>query len=296
MKRKKDLFIFIAIVVTAITLIVLGFMLDQNGRSTFVKSDDIPKYSPAWYIYLLEIGGAVLLLSAFGFLYSFLQTNYKIKKLNVKEMTVIGIFGGLSIVLYYFAKFNLPFFPPWLDIQFSDVPALLVSFMYGPISGSLVILLRFICKLPGTSTMGVGELADLLIGISLCITSGLIYRKKRTFKGAILAMLCGMVVATFVASIANWLILIPAYKVIAGFDQATLNFLLQKTIRPKMDIRYVNDDNFMIMYILWGVIPFNIFRYILVFVITLIVYKRLHKLIIRFAGDFNNQEIEEENQ
>ena len=293
-KNVRDLIIFIVICIIAFGLIITGFLLDQSGRRNFVKTEDVPKYITSWYVYFLEIFGAVMLLSSFGFLRSFLQANYKIKKMNVREMTVIGIFGSLSIVLYYFAKFNLPFFPPWLDIQFSDVPALLVTFMYGPVSGSLVILLRFICKLPGTSTMGVGELADLLIGVSLCITAGIIYKRNRKFKGAIIAMLVGMLVATAVASLANWLILIPAYKGLAGFNQAMLNGALQHVLFPTRDSIVINDNNFMIYYIFLGVIPFNIFRYILVFVVTIIVYKRLHKVVIRFAGDFNNQELNEE--
>ena len=274
---------------------MIGFLLDQNGRNSFVKTEAIPKYSPAWYIYILEIGGAVLFLSSFGFLYSYLQDNYKINKLNVRQMAVIGLFGSLSIVLYYFGKFHLPFFPPWLSIHFSDVPALLVSFMYGPISGSLVMIIRFICKLPGTSTMGVGELADLIIGVSLCISSGLLYKRNRDFKGAVFAMLFGMAVATVVALLVNWLILIPAYKGIARFSQEMLTSSMDAIVSNGRNV--VTDNNFMIYYLFVGVLPFNLFRYALIFVISLIVYKRLHKLIIRFAGRFNLEEelIEEEN-
>ena len=294
-KRKlKDLIVFVTIVIVGISLIVVGFILDQNGRNSFVKTDDIPKYLPAWYVYLLEFGGALLFLSSFGFLYSFLQENYHIKKLNVRQMSVIGIFSALSILLYYFAKFNLPFFPPWLDIQFSDVPALLVSFMFGPISGSLVIVVRFICKLPGTSTLGVGELADLLIGVSLCLTSGIIYKRNRKFKGAIVAMSLGMLIATVVAMLANWLILIPAYKGLAGFSQGMLTSMIDGIISGGKGV--VTDANFMIYYIFTGVLPFNLFRYVLVFIISLIIYKRIHKLIIRYAGRFNIEASDEEKE
>ena len=290
-KNVKDLFIFIVIIVIAIGLVVLGFILDQSARSSFVKSEAIPNYSPAWYIYILEIGGALLFLSSFGFLYSFLQDNYHIRKLNIRQMAVIGIFSSLSIVLYYFGKFKLPFFPPWFNIQFSDVPALLVSFMYGPISGSLVIAIRFICKLPGTSTMGVGELADLLIGVSLCLSSGLIYKRNRDFKGAVFAMLIGMVIATVVALFTNWLILIPAYKGIAHFSQGMLTSSMDAIVSQGKGV--VTDQNFMLYYIFVGVLPFNLFRYALVFIVSLVVYKRLHKIIIRFAGKFNEDEEEQ---
>ena len=291
-KNLKDLIIFTILVVIGVSLIVLGFVLDQNGRNSFVKTEDIPKYNPAWYIYLLEFGGALLFLSSFGFLHSYLQANYKLKKLNVREMTVIGIFSALSIVLYYFAKFNLPFFPPWLDIQFSDVPALLVSFMYGPVSGALVIGVRFICKLPGTSTMGVGELADLLIGVTLCLTAGLIYKKNRKFKGAILGMTFGMLAATLVALVANWLILIPAYKGIAGFSQGMLTSMIDGIISGGNNV--VTDNNFMAYYLFTGVLPFNLFRYILVFVISLVIYKRIHILIKRFTNEEEKEDKKEE--
>lgn len=292
-KNLKDLICFISLVVIGLSLIILGFVLDQGARNSFVKTESIPKYSPAWYIYILEFGGAILFLSSFGFLHSYLQANYKLKKLNVKEMTVIGIFSALSIVLYYFAKFNLPFFPPWLDIQFSDVPALLVSFMYGPVSGVLVIGVRFICKLPGTSTMGVGELADLLIGVSLCITAGLIYKHNRKFKGAILGMTFGMLLATIVAMISNWLILIPAYKGIAGFSQGMLTSMVDGIISGGAGV--VTDSNFMAYYIFTGVLPFNLFRYVLVFGISLIIYKRLHLLIKRFTNDEEKEDRKEES-
>jgi len=251
------------------------------------------KYQPAGYIYFLEIFGAALFLLSFGYLYAFLQIKFNLKKMTVKQMSVIAIFSALSVILYYFGKFNLPFFPSWLDIQFSDVPALLTSFMYGPASGVLIIIVRFFCKLPGTSTVGVGELADVLIGVTLCLVAGFFYKKHRTFKGAIIAMVLGMASATVMATVANWLILIPAYKEIAKFPQAALTGTMD-TILGGQGI--VTDANFMVYYLFIGVIPFNLFRYVLVFVITLILYKRLKMLIVHFVGDFNNKEANENKE
>ena len=253
----------------------------------YKEKDIMSKYHPAFYIYLLEIIGAAIFLLSFGYLYAFLEAKFNLKKMTIKQMSVIAIFGALSVILYYFAKFNLPIFPSWLDIQFSDVPALFASFMYGPVSGVLVIVVRFFCKLPGTSTVGVGELADLLIGITLCIISGLIYKKHRSIKGALCAMAIGMASATVVAVISNWLILIPAYKEIAGFPQVALTSTMDKLLGGK---GIVTDSNFMLYYLGVGVLPFNLFRYTLVFIITFILYKRLKKLICYFVGDFNKNE------
>ena len=286
----KYLIIFIIIAIIGVGLVVTGVVLDRIGATSFVPPADNPKakYSPGWYIYLLEIIGALVFLCSFGSLYYYLQNKFNLKKMTMKQMSVIAVFGALSVILYYFAKFKLPFFPSWLDIQFSDVPALLTSFMYGPWTGVLVIVVRFFCKLPGTSTVGVGELADLIIGVSLCITAGYIYKKHRSIKGALCGMAIGMAVATFMATISNWLILIPAYKGIAGFPQFALTGAMDTIISGGKGV--VTDDNFMAYYLFVGVIPFNLFRYTLVFIITLVLYKRLKMLIVYFVGDFNQQD------
>ncbi len=285
------LILFIVIVLIGLGLVLTGFILNKSMKDSFVATETVTKYSPGWYIYFLEIAGAVVFLASFGYLYTFLQIKLNLKKMNVKQMTVIAIFSALSVVLYYFGKFNLPFFPSWLDIQFSDVPALLTSFMYGPFSGVLVIIVRFFCKLPGTSTVGVGELADVLIGVTLCIVAGLIYKKHRSLKGALAAMGIGMASATLMAVVANWLILIPAYKEIAGFPQAALTGTMDAIISGKNGV--VTDSNFMLYYLAVGVLPFNLFRYTLVFIITLVLYKRLKMLIVHFVGDFDRDEEKE---
>ena len=295
---KKNLFIFIILCLLGLGLIVTGFVLNIVLKQNFTPSVEGEKYSVGWYIYILEIVGAVIFLVSFGYLYTYLQDRYNLKKMNIKQMSVIAVFSALSVILYYFGKFNLPFFPSWLDIQFSDIPALLVSFMYGPISGILVIIVRFFCKLPGTSTVGVGEFADVLIGVTLCLVAGLIYKKHKSIKGALCAMGIGMASATVMATVANWLILIPAYKGIAGFPQAALTGVMDKILGGQ---GIVTDDNLMFYYLFVGVIPFNLFRYALVFAITLVLYKRLHMLIVSFAGEFKEidfeakEEINEDN-
>ena len=295
MKEKqviRSLILFIIMVTIGLSMIITGFVLDSVSRANFVKTEEVPKYITAWYVYFLEIAGAVIFLFSFGNLHFYLQSKYNLKKMNVKQMAVIAIFSALSVVLYYFAKFNLPIFPSWLDIQFSDVPALLVSFMYGPASGALTIIVRFFCKLPGTSTVGVGELADLLIGLTLVLVAGLIYKKHRSFKGALCAMGIGMGAATLMAMVSNWAILIPAYKYIAGYPQAALTQGMDVIISGGNGV--VTDNNFMVYYQFVAVLPFNLLRYSMVFAITLIIYKRLQQLIIYFAGNFKDQVVFDE--
>lgn len=266
----KSLIIGLIISIISIGIIVLGYILKENVGSR-------------WYVYLIYILGAIMLFVGVCEIYFYLSNKFNIKKLSIKQMCVLSIMAALSVILYYFAKFNLPFFPSWLDIQFSDIPALISSFMYGPISGSIVIVIRFIVKLPATITAGVGEIADLIIGLTLVITSGLIYKKHHSFKGAMCAMSIGMIAATAMAVFANWAILIPAYMKIAHFPKEAL-------VGGMSYIKGVNTSNFMVYYLVVGVIPFNLFRYVLVFIITILLYKRLHILIDHITGETNFKE------
>lgn len=249
-----------------IGVIILAFLLDYHAE---VKA--------MWYIYVLYICGAIALFVSFFLIrHNIAQNNEKIHSLSVKEITMIGVQSAITIILYYFVKINVPFFPSWLDLQVSEIPALITSFAYGPYAGSIVILVRFITKLPGTMTLGVGEIADLIFGLALVIISGIIYKKNKTLKGALIGLGIGMGVSTVLACILNWCMLIPAYLYIA-------NFPMESLVEGMSYIGGVNANNFMTYYILIGVLPFNIFRYIIVYILTFLLYKKIHRLLNRLT-------------
>ena len=131
-------------------------------------------------LYDINILGSIILFIGAALLYSVIKKGER--KLSVRQMTLVGIMSSLSVILYYFVKFNLPFFPPWLDIQVSEIPALITGFAYGPYAGFLVIFIRFVVKLPATITAGVGEVADLILSAALVLISSKAYEKNRTIK------------------------------------------------------------------------------------------------------------------
>lgn len=227
-------------------------------------------------VYFVNILGSIILFIGSIFLYLAFKKGER--KLSVRQMTLIGIMSSLSVILYYFVKFNLPFFPPWLDIQVSEIPALITGFAYGPYAGSLVIFIRFVIKLPATRTAGVGELADLILSGALVIISSKIYEKNRTIKGALKGTIIGVVSCTILSIFVNWFILIPAYVNIADLPLVSLASMLSETTGLN-----VTPDNFMFYYLLIGVLPFNLFRYVLVAIFTFLLYKRTHMVLKKFA-------------
>ena len=101
-------------------------------------------------------------------------------KLGVKALVQIGMLSAIAIILMMF-EIPLPFAPTFYKIDLSEVPVLVGCFAMGPMAGVLVelvkILLNFV--MTGTSTAGVGEIANFIIGCSFCVPAGLIYRKNR---------------------------------------------------------------------------------------------------------------------
>lgn len=231
-------------------------------------------------VYLMNIPGAIILFVGGVLLY--LSLKKEGKKLTVKQMTLVGIMSSISVILYYFIKTPIPFFPPWLDLQVSEIPALITGFAYGPYAGVLVIFVRFIIKLPATMTAGVGELADLILSATLVLVSSIIYARNRTIKGALKGTIIGVVACTILSVFVNWFILIPAYISIAHFPLPALVGMLNGEVNKLLSVT-ITESNFMLYYLLVGVLPFNLLRYIVVAVLTFLLYKRTHKILKRLA-------------
>ncbi len=203
----------------------------------------------------------------------FVEKKAKDNRSKVKKMVTISILAALSVILYYFIKFPLtiiiPIIPPFLKVHFSNVPVYIGGFLFGPISGSIIVFIRFVAKLPGSSSLGVGELSDLIIGLATVLVSSLIYYKKKTKKRALLSS--GLIVVVWIVSavITNWLFILPIYINLYGFN-AVFGML--------SSIPGITAENTMLYYILFGVIPFNLILALVVSFITFIFYKQLSNI------------------
>lgn len=196
------------------------------------------------------------------------------KVFTTKNITRIAVFSAVAFVLYMFIKFPLPgVFPEFLDFQISDMPALLAGYMMGPIAGCLVVAIKCLLKLPFSSTAGVGELGDFLLGIAFVLTASLIYRNHRTKKGAIVSLAIGSAACTAVSLAVNAFILIPFYSTAFGIEAVV--GMLSKLFKD------VTEDTIMNYYLPLSVLPFNLLRCLLSSVITFLVYKKLSRFFDR---------------
>lgn len=196
----------------------------------------------------------------------------KNKFFTAGNMAVMGILTAISFILYAFVKFPLPFlFPSFLDMQISDLPALLGGFSLGPIAGCIIIIVKCCIKMPMSGTACIGELADIIIGIANVLPASLVYRFVKNRKGAIIGLVAGTLCAIVASLLANWLILIPFYTqrfgmgVVLGMMQALYPNITEETLYN--------------YYLPLAVLPFNALRCILCAVITFFTYKPLSKAL-----------------
>ncbi|MCL2461392.1 MAG: ECF transporter S component [Defluviitaleaceae bacterium] len=175
--------------------------------------------------------------------------------------------AAISSVLM-FLEFPMPLFPSFLKLDFSDLPALIGAFSMGPVAGLAIEMVKNLIHLTRTQSNGIGELANFLVGIALVMPAGLIYRHKKTRSGAVYGMIAGAVAMALVAALANYFILIPFYTTFMPLDAI---IAMCAAIIPAIDS--------LGKVILLSIVPFNLFKAVVVCLVTFLVYKRLSRLM-----------------
>lgn len=114
--------------------------------------------------------------------------------------------------LLMFIELSIPIMPTFVKLDFSELPALLATFAYGPASGVAVCLVKNLLHLfMGGTTGGVGELSNFLLGVAYVLPAGLIYQKMKTRKGALIASLVGCVVCAAYSLPHNYYLTYPLF-------------------------------------------------------------------------------------
>lgn len=192
------------------------------------------------------------------------NTTFNRKKfISTRTITITALLASISYILAFF-EFPVPLSPSFARMDLSDIPALIGAFALGPATGVIIELIKNVLQLLSTSTAGVGELANFLIGASYVWIAGFIYKYKRTKKGAISAYIISSIVMGVVATIVNYFILLPLFETFMPIDQLIASFSeFLPFIQTKLDV------------VLYNVLPFNVIKGLVVGLVTMVVYKKL---------------------
>lgn len=186
---------------------------------------------------------------------------------KVRRMAVIAMMGAVSAVLMFFS-FNVPFMPSFIKLDFSELPALIATFSLGPSAGAMVCLIKNLVNLPFSTTGGVGELSNFLLGVFFVVPAGLLYLKKKSRKHALLGSFLGAMIMAALSTITNYYIVYPVYS----------NFMPMDSIIQAYQIINPNVTDLWNC-LLWFNMPFTFLKGMCSVLITFLIYKHLSPII-----------------
>lgn len=187
---------------------------------------------------------------------------------RTRYLTLVAIFSAISFGLM-FLDFAIPaVIPSFVKMDFSEVPALIASFALGPAAGVIVCFIKNLIHLSITTTSGVGELANFLIGAALVFPAGMIYKYRHNKLYAIIACFAGAIIMGLASYPINLWITYPFYY----------NFLPKEVIinMYKAILEWVDSIE---MSLLVFNLPFTMVKGLAVAVITVLIYKPLSPII-----------------
>ncbi|WP_246570146.1 ECF transporter S component [Lentibacillus saliphilus] len=182
------------------------------------------------------------------------------------KMIILALMGTISLALL-FLNFPLPFLPPFLKVDFSEVPALIASFIFSPIAGVIVIAIKNALYLLFGFGEPVGVAANFVAGIMFVLPVSLLYHKYKNVKSIVSGLVVGTIVMAIGMSVINYFVLLPLYAIIMGIEE-------YKSVEVVRQIVVI------------GVLPFNVIKGIIVGVLFIPLFNKMHKWIEQERSNF----------
>ena len=183
---------------------------------------------------------------------------------KTRYMVQVAMLGAAAVVLMFF-DIPLPFAPSFYRIDLSEVPVLIGAFAMGPLAGAAIELIKILLNLvmKGSTTAGVGEVANFLIGCAYVMPAAWIYKTQKTKKNAMIGMAVGTV---FLAAAGGLL----AYAAAFGMPMDALVGMGSAVNKAITSLP---------TFVLFAVVPFNIIKGVVVSLVTMLLYKHISRLL-----------------
>ena len=192
----------------------------------------------------------------------------KNRNTKTKKLVSIALFAAIATVLM-FIEFNIPMTPPFLKVDISGAVILIAVLTLGLKEAVSALLIKDLIHLLSTQTGGVGELADFIMLTAMAVALWLITRNNKDVKKVVIG--CAGAAAALIAAgaITNAYMLIPFYAKVMMPVEAILD-MCQK-VNPNITS--------ITSYVVWGVVPFNLVKGVILSIITVLLYKKSGKML-----------------
>ncbi len=197
---------------------------------------------------------------------------------KTRYIAICAMLGALAMILHLF-DFPVPFLAPgFYKLDFSEIPVMIGAFCLGPVGGIVIELVKILLKLvvKGTSTAFVGDLANFVVGCSFIVPASIIYHLHKTRTTAIVSLAAGTVTMTVFGSLFNAVYLLPAFARLYGMP---LDAIIGMGTAINKGITSVST------LVLFAVAPLNLLKGVLISVPTMVLYKRISKVLHSTAQD-----------
>ena len=188
---------------------------------------------------------------------------------RTRYIAVTAMLSAIATVLMYI-EIVVPFMPSFIKLDLSDLPSVIGSFAMGPVYGVVIAAVKNLLHLFFTSSGGVGELSNFLLNAAFVLPAGLIYRFRKSKKGAIAGALTGAVVMAALSVPINYFIVYPFYTAFMPMDAIIKMYqVINPAIRAGDLLQCLVTFN----------MPFTFVKAMLSVVVTFLIYKPLSPLI-----------------
>ena len=186
---------------------------------------------------------------------------------KTRKLTAAAVLAAAAYLLA-FLEFPVPLTPTFARMDLSDLPALIGAFAFGPVTGVMIELVKNLLGLMTSSTGGVGELANFLMGASYVFTAGVVYRHHKTKRMALAGGVAGSVAMGIMAAVTNYFILLPMFEQFMPLEEIIAAFgEFIPFIHTKLDV------------VLYNAFPFNVLKGLVITAVTMLIYKKLSPIL-----------------
>ena len=183
---------------------------------------------------------------------------------STRNLTRMAILVAIASILFMMEIPVVAFY----KLDLSNIPVLLGAFSMGPLAGIIILALKSVIGLFHSSSAGVGELADFLMGTALVLPTALIYHRNKTRRTALIGLAVGTACMVVVGVLANKFIMLPFYM---GAYHMDMDGILQFANVAGID------SEWKLLLLITG--PFNLLKGVVLSVVTGLIYKPLSPLL-----------------
>ena len=193
-----------------------------------------------------------------------MTTTHKTKLLSTASLTRIAILAAMASILNLLSIPVVAFY----KLDFSNIPVLLGGFSMGPLAGVIILAITNLIGLIHSSSMGVGKLADFIMGAALVIPAAVIYHRGKSRKSALIGMAVGTLCMIVVSVFVNKYIMLPFYM---GAFHMDMDGILKYA-----NVAGINSEWKLLLLI---TAPFNLLKGVVLSVVTALIYKPLSPIL-----------------